>query len=182
MHHLCTIYWEMWRRFFTGRMPFLPCVRTVSKHWRELKAQTLNQGKALNVASFFLHPLLDCRKDWNVGLGGQLPLNGWPHDPTTRFWPPSTTMVSPEPLPLCAGSLWCLPEEMATSRLWPVKSRKQCLTLLTPVRWQSWLVACPSCTLQMMMLLCTFSMADLISWPAFTLLSLPLCLECYNCP
>jgi len=32
------------------------------------------------------------------GLGGQLPLSGWPHNLTTRFWPPSTTVVSPESL------------------------------------------------------------------------------------
>jgi len=54
------------------------------------------------------------------GLCGQLPLSGWPHNPTTRFWPPSTTVVSPESLQHCAGSLRCLPKEMVTSRLWPV--------------------------------------------------------------
>jgi len=50
----------------------------------------------------------------------------------------------------CTGSLRCLPAEMATGRLWPVKSRKRCFTLSMLVHW---LVACPSCTLQMMMLL-----------------------------
>jgi len=35
----------------------------------------------------------------------------------------------------------------------PVESRKRCLTSSIPVRWQSWLVACPSYTLQIMMLL-----------------------------
>jgi len=57
----------------------------------------------------------------DFGLGGQLPLSGWPHNPTTRFWPPSTIMVSPESLPHCTGSLRrCLLEEMATGPLWPV--------------------------------------------------------------
>jgi len=41
-------------------------------------------------------------------------------------------------------TLTCVPEE----------SRKRCLTLSIPVHWQSRLVACHSCTLQMMMLLC----------------------------
>ena len=51
------------------------------------------------------------------GLGRQLPLSGWPRNPATTFWPPSTTMVSPESLPHCAGSFQCLPEETFLSRL-----------------------------------------------------------------
>jgi len=73
---------------------------------------------------------------------------------TTPFWwPPSTTMVSSESLPHSAGSLRCLQEEMARSRLWLVcLCHKWCLTLSIPTHWQSWLVACPSFTPQMMLL------------------------------
>ena len=99
---------------------------------------------------------LQCQEErLEFGLSCQLSLSGWPHNLTTRFWPPLTTVVSPELLPHCAGSLRCLPEDMATGRLWPVpvENCKQCLTSLIPLCWQSWLVACPSCSLQMMMLL-----------------------------
>ena len=51
---------------------------------------------------------------------GDSSICGCSHNPTTRFWSPSMTMVCPESLPHCAGSLQCLPEEMATCRLWPV--------------------------------------------------------------
>ena len=51
------------------------------------------------------------------GFGGQLPHSGRPHDRTTRFCPPLTTVVSPESLPHCAGLFQCLPEETFLSRL-----------------------------------------------------------------
>jgi len=77
------------------------------------------------------------------GLGGQIPLSGWPHNPTTRFWPPSTTIVSPELLPHCAGSLRCMPKEMATGRLWPVclwsREPETMSHVVDSCPWQSWL-------------------------------------------
>jgi len=61
------------------------------------------------------HKSLDGRLE--LGLGGQPPLSRRLHNPTTRFWPPSTTMFS---LLHCTGSLRCLLEEMVTGWLWPV--------------------------------------------------------------
>jgi len=74
------------------------------------------------------------------GLGGQLPLSGWPHNLTTRFWPPSTTVVSPESLQHCAVyRVIAVPAERDGDKLTvtcvPVESRKRYPTLSIPVRW-----------------------------------------------
>ena len=73
-------------------------------------------------------------------LGGQLPLSGWPHNPTTRFWPPSTYALR-RVIAVPAGR----DGDRSTQTCVPVESHKRCLTSSIPVRWQSWLVACPSC-------------------------------------
>ena len=44
----------------------------------------------------------------------------WPHNPATRFRPPSATMVSAEPFSHGTGTLRCLQKEMATYRHWSV--------------------------------------------------------------
>ena len=44
----------------------------------------------------------------------------WPHNPATRFRPPSTTVVSAEPFSHRTGTLRCLQKEMATYRHWSV--------------------------------------------------------------
>jgi len=41
-------------------------------------------------------------------------------NPATRFWPPSTTVVSSEPFSHGTGTLRCLQKEMATYRHWSV--------------------------------------------------------------
>jgi len=44
----------------------------------------------------------------------------WPHNPATRFRPPSATVVSAEPFSHWTGTLRCLQKEMATYRHWSV--------------------------------------------------------------
>jgi len=44
----------------------------------------------------------------------------WPHNPATRFRPPSATVVSAEPFSHGTGTLRCLQKEMATYRHWSV--------------------------------------------------------------
>ena len=44
----------------------------------------------------------------------------WPHNPATRFRPPSVTVVSAEPFSHGPGTLQCLQKEMATYRHWSV--------------------------------------------------------------
>jgi len=87
------------------------------------------------------------------GLDGQVPLSGWPHNPTTRFWPPSTNGLCWIASALCR--VIAVPArrdgDKPTLTCVHVESHKRCLTSSMPVHWQSWLVACPSCTLQMMM-------------------------------
>ena len=46
--------------------------------------------------------------------------NWWPHNPSTRFWPPSATVVSAEPFSHGTGTLRCLQNEMATYWHWSV--------------------------------------------------------------
>ena len=87
------------------------------------------------------------------GLGGQLPLSGWPHNPTTTFRPPSTTWSLLNCFRTVQGHCGACQKRWWQMICAPVESHKRCLTSLIPVHWQSWLVACPSCTLQMMMLL-----------------------------
>jgi len=43
-----------------------------------------------------------------------------PHNPATRFWPPSATVVSAEPFSRGTGTLRCLQKEVATYRHWSV--------------------------------------------------------------
>jgi len=90
--------------------------------WYTLLTTTATVIQESSVARLVLsnrhHESVEGRLEFS--LSGQLPLSGRPHNPTTKFWPPSTTAVSFELLPHCAGSLRCLPEDMATGRLWPV--------------------------------------------------------------
>ena len=51
---------------------------------------------------------------------GQFSPSVWPHNPATRFRPPSATVVSAEPLSHGTGTLRCLQKEMATYRHWSV--------------------------------------------------------------
>ena len=44
----------------------------------------------------------------------------WPHNPATRFRPPSATVVSAEPFSHRTGTLRCLQKEVATYRHWSV--------------------------------------------------------------
>jgi len=52
--------------------------------------------------------------------GGQFSPSVWPHNPATRFRPPSATVVSAEPFSHGTGTLRCLQKEMATYRHWSV--------------------------------------------------------------
>jgi len=125
-----------------------------------------------------LHCFKSVEERLEFGLGVQLPLSGWPHNPTTRFWPTSKTVVSPESLPHYAGHCGaCRNTNTNTNKnLCSAKFVDKTRQRRWVVRWwqansdvcacgepqtmshivdscQSWLVACPSCTLQMMMLL-----------------------------
>ena len=75
------------------------------------------------------HKSVEARLDFS--LGGQLPLSGQPHNPTTRFWPPSMTVVSPDSLPHCARSLrWPAGRDggKPTPTCVPVESHERCIT------------------------------------------------------
>jgi len=53
-----------------------------------------------------------------VGSGGPFSPSVWPHNPATRFRPPSATVVSAEPFSYGTGTLRCLQNETATYRHW----------------------------------------------------------------
>jgi len=74
------------------------------------------------VTSYNPLPLKHWRHNWKSAqvVTGQLSPSVWPHNPATRFRPPSATVVSAEPFLHGTGTLRCLQKEMATYRHWSV--------------------------------------------------------------
>ena len=72
-----------------------------------------------------------------------------PHNPATRFRPPSATVVSAELFSHRTGTLRCLQKEMATYRLCACGETQTMPTLSTPVPWQNWMAAYLGYTLRM---------------------------------
>ena len=70
----------------------------------------------------------------------------WPHNPATRFRPPSATVVSAEPFLHGTGTLRCLQKEMATYRHWSVSLWRDpddvphC-RILSPDKTEWWLIS-----------------------------------------
>ena len=74
----------------------------------------------------------------------------WPHNPATRFRPPSATVVSAEPFSHRTGTLRCLQKEMATCRHWSVSLWRDpddvshCW-ILSPDKTEWWLISATLC-------------------------------------
>jgi len=81
-----TDWWRKWLLMTVGHSPWYPLPTTTATVIQEPTVARLSKRH---------HKSVEAKLDFS--LGGQLPLSGRPHNPTTttRLWSPSTTVVSP---------------------------------------------------------------------------------------